>query len=106
MEKEDQFTDEWARKVQNFGEEHPDFHSPEMDEWRRKQNGNPDECTNDHGNNIAVHIGIGYGGAIKVRATVDGVDFLIEKAEAERILEWVIKDGKTLKTQTKRMIRV
>ncbi len=55
-------------------------------------------------NEISVHIGIGYGGAVKVTATIDGEEFLIEKAEAERILEWVIKDGKTMKTQTKRMI--
>ncbi len=47
MKQEDKFTDEWARKVQNFGEQHPDFHSPEMNEWRKK-NKNPcghDGCT-------------------------------------------------------------
>ncbi len=52
----------------------------------------------------SVHIGTGYGGGVKVRATIDGEDFVIEKAEAERILAWVIRDGKTMKTQTKRMI--
>ncbi len=51
-----------------------------------------------------VHIGIGYGGAVKITATVDGEACLIEKEEAERILDWVIRDGKTLKTKTKRMI--
>ncbi len=51
-----------------------------------------------------VHIGTGYGGGVKIYATIDGETYFIDKAEAERILEWVIRDGKTLKTKTKRMV--
>ncbi len=54
--------------------------------------------------NVSVRMGIGYGGALKVEATMGDEVFVIEKAEAERILEWVIRDGRLMKSQTKRMI--
>ncbi len=60
--------------------------------------------TNTDMEKVFVRIGVGYGGAVKVRATIDEVDFMIEKEEAQRILEWVIRDGRLMKAQTKRMI--
>lgn len=34
--KNNTFSEEYASKVQNFGEQHPDFHSKEMKAWRKK----------------------------------------------------------------------
>ena len=30
-------SNEYARRVQNFGEQHPDFHSPQMKKWRKAE---------------------------------------------------------------------